>query len=152
MASIKWITTRSLVYPYVASQKSVLWCAPKNIGIWTGKWWIDGQGSKRYYLKCDNIKDPGIPLDRVLEAYSENFDLNRPIPWSHALMFPITVEVKLLTKCNIGAVWRNICINYMRITFRLLIFFSAIPVLFDFTKISLVIGMCMLIAEICKEN
>ena len=57
-----------------------------------GKWWIDRQGNKRYYLKCDNIKEPGILLDEVLEVYSKNFDLNQPIPWSHALMLPITVE------------------------------------------------------------
>ncbi|CAG8514906.1 9892_t:CDS:2 [Cetraspora pellucida] len=61
-----------------------------------GKWWSDNQGNKFYYLYCDNIKDPGIPFDEVLEAYSENSKLIQelktqsftlPIPWNNALKF-----------------------------------------------------------------
>ncbi|CAG8817484.1 13031_t:CDS:1, partial [Racocetra fulgida] len=61
-----------------------------------GKWWSDNQGNKFYYLYCDNIKDPGIPFDEVLEAYPENSKLIQelktqsftlPIPWNNALKF-----------------------------------------------------------------
>ncbi|CAG8712559.1 16895_t:CDS:2, partial [Racocetra fulgida] len=35
----------------------------------------DNQGNKFYYLYCDNIKDPGISFDEILEAYPENSKL-----------------------------------------------------------------------------
>ncbi|CAG8789122.1 7508_t:CDS:2 [Dentiscutata erythropus] len=40
-----------------------------------GKWWLDNQGKKIYYLHCTNLKEPGISLDDVLEAYPENSKL-----------------------------------------------------------------------------
>ena len=62
-------------------------CAKKHWYL-EGKWWIDSQGNKKYYLICDNIKEPGIPVDEALGVYSENTVLNQPIPWSYALRFP----------------------------------------------------------------
>ena len=62
-------------------------CAKKHWYL-EGKWWIDSQGNKKYYLICDNIKEPGIPVDEELGVYSENTVLNQPIPWSYALRFP----------------------------------------------------------------
>src|SRR5436305_11082001 len=35
-----------------------------------GHWIIDSQGSEKYYLICNNIKEPGIPLVGVLQSYS----------------------------------------------------------------------------------
>ncbi|CAG8535254.1 18472_t:CDS:2 [Gigaspora margarita] len=49
-------------------------CRKNHISL-QDKWWLDNQGNKFYYLYCDNIKDPGIPFDEVLEAYPENSKL-----------------------------------------------------------------------------
>ena len=73
--------------------KICLICAKKHWYL-EGKWWIDSQGNKKYYLICDNIKEPGIPVDEALGVYSENTVLNQPIPWSYALRFPDKRGVK----------------------------------------------------------
>ncbi|CAJ0754104.1 335_t:CDS:1 [Entrophospora sp. SA101] len=62
-----------------------------------GNWWFDNRSKKIYYLCCDNLKEPGISIDEVLEAYTENSEpiqelktqcFTSPIPWNNALKFP----------------------------------------------------------------
>jgi hypothetical protein len=42
------------------------------ISINMAKWWIDSKRNKKYYVLYDEIKEPGIPLDKALELYSES--------------------------------------------------------------------------------
>ncbi|CAH1770260.1 4689_t:CDS:2, partial [Entrophospora sp. SA101] len=63
-----------------------------------GNWWFDNRSKKiYYYLHCTNLKEPGIFIDEVLEAYPENSKpiqelktqrFTSPIPWNNALIFP----------------------------------------------------------------
>ncbi|CAG8606722.1 7169_t:CDS:2 [Funneliformis mosseae] len=45
----------------------------------------DIEGSKKYYLICDNIQEPGILLNEVLTLYSEK---TSPDNWNHLLKVP----------------------------------------------------------------
>nr|CAG8649592.1 15754_t:CDS:2 [Entrophospora candida] len=63
-----------------------------------GNWWFDNRSKNiYYYLHCTNLKEPGISIDEVLEAYPENSKpiqelktqrFTSPIPWNKALIFP----------------------------------------------------------------
>ncbi len=58
-----------------------------------GHWLIDSEGSKKYYLICNNIQESGIPLNEVLTLYSEK---TSPDSWNHLLKVlnrEVTVEV-----------------------------------------------------------
>jgi hypothetical protein len=50
-----------------------------------GHWLIDSEGNEKYYLICENIKEPGIPLAEVLQLYSEK---SSPNTWKNLLKFP----------------------------------------------------------------
>ncbi|CAG8800510.1 1315_t:CDS:2, partial [Gigaspora margarita] len=61
------------------------------------KWWLDSRSKNTYYLHCTNLKEPGIPYDDVLKAYSGNSELiqelktqcfTSPIPWNNVLILP----------------------------------------------------------------
>ncbi|RIB02013.1 hypothetical protein C2G38_2229081 [Gigaspora rosea] len=71
-------------------------CRENHMSL-NGKWWLDSQSKNTYYLHCNNLKEPGIPLDDVLKAYSgdskqiqelktQRFTI--PIPWNNALILP----------------------------------------------------------------
>ncbi|RHZ69303.1 hypothetical protein Glove_284g65 [Diversispora epigaea] len=62
-----------------------------------GKWWLNNRSKNIYYLHCINLKEPGIPFDDVLKAYSGNSELVQelkarcftlPIPWNNVLILP----------------------------------------------------------------
>ncbi|CAG8696156.1 28589_t:CDS:1 [Dentiscutata erythropus] len=59
------------------------------------KWWLNNRNKNTYYLYCTNLREPGIPLDDILKAYSGNskqiqelktqcFTIS--IPWNNALI------------------------------------------------------------------
>ncbi|CAG8642881.1 7344_t:CDS:2, partial [Funneliformis mosseae] len=50
-----------------------------------GHWLIDSEGSKKYYLICDNIQESRILLNEVLTLYSEKTSLDN---WNHLLKVP----------------------------------------------------------------
>ncbi len=57
-----------------------------------GHWLIDSESSKKYYLICDNIQEPEIPLNEMLTLYSEKTSSDS---WNHLLKVlnrEVTVE------------------------------------------------------------
>ncbi|CAG8454759.1 8322_t:CDS:2 [Scutellospora calospora] len=69
-------------------------CRENHMSL-NGKWWLDSRNKNTYYLHCTNLKEPGIPYDDVLKAYSSNLELIQelktqsftiPIPWNNALI------------------------------------------------------------------
>ncbi|CAG8796323.1 18238_t:CDS:2, partial [Gigaspora margarita] len=71
-------------------------CRENHMSLY-GKWWLDSQSKNTYYLYCTNLKEPGILLDDVLKAYSDNSKqiqelktrrFTSPIPWNNALILP----------------------------------------------------------------